>query len=208
VVGVYGCGSIFVESLTCGDNKMVGAVTYGTKVVAKMSRVDSALLVAFQENVNDSDAMGLAMDVFEKLKLSTKAKVLVWSGLTLSNVFEKGEEEEEVPQMRQLCNSFWKENSIRKLDTPSYISGIGAAFLSLCEMYKVPCAAFVVPQTTHLRVDIECVSAFEPALSLALDDEKRVKSILKQLKSKKLYRNTIRSSKLETQRRSTAHLYM
>ena len=184
----------------------VGTVTYGKKVVAKLARFGEALFVTFCEHLNESDVMGVVTDLFDELKIASKGKVMILSGLTQTNVFE---EEEDLPQMRRLCNSFWKRSSsTKKLDPPSFVSGICAAFLSLCEMYKVPCAAFVVPQTTHIRVDIESVAAFEPALSLALNDEKTTRAILKQFKGMKIYRKTIRSSKLDTERRSTAHLYM
>ena len=134
--------------------------------------------MTFCEHLNESDVMGVVTDLFDEFKIASKGKVMILSGLTQTNVFE---EEEDLPQMRRLCNSFWKgSSSTKKLEPPSFVSGISAAFLSLCEMYKVPCAAFVVPQTTHIRVDIESVAAFEPALSLALNDEKTTRAILKQ----------------------------
>ena len=94
----------------------VGTVTYGTKIIAKLARCGTTLFLVFCENPNESDVMDIVTDVFDKLNLVSKRKVLILSGLTLTNVFEV---EDDVPQMRSLCNTFWKQSkstSIRKLE--------------------------------------------------------------------------------------------
>lgn len=111
-----------------------------------------------------------------------KAKcVHVLDSITTANYLsDKTSHEITIPMMRKLQTSAFRTaehplkttKDIAALEVPNIISGLGAAIITHCELYRVPAEIVVSMEETH-ALEIEPIRVYEPLWAEAVGDDKR-----------------------------------